>query len=39
MGYYEDTDLALAVRKAGLYVFYQPGAVVFHQVRSLRLDC
>lgn len=33
MGYYEDTDLAMAVRNAGLYVVYQPGAVVYHQVR------
>ena len=32
MGYYEDTDLAMAVRKAGLFVLYQPGAVVYHQV-------
>ena len=28
--YYEDTDLAFAVRAAGLRVLYQPGAVVVH---------
>ena len=28
--YYEDTDLAFAVRTAGLRVLYQPGAVVVH---------
>ncbi|HEX6832532.1 MAG TPA: glycosyltransferase, partial [Rudaea sp.] len=28
--YYEDTDLAFAVRAAGLKVFYEPGAVVVH---------
>ena len=28
--YYEDTDLAFAVRNAGLRVLYQPGAVVVH---------
>lgn len=28
--YYEDTDLAFAVRKAGKKVFYEPGATVVH---------
>lgn len=28
--YYEDTDLAFAVRSAGLEVYYQPAAVVIH---------
>lgn len=28
--YYEDTDLAFAVRAAGLKVYYQPAAVVVH---------
>lgn len=30
-GYYEDTDLAMAVRAAGLKVLYQPLALVYHQ--------
>lgn len=28
--YYEDTDLAFAVRKAGREVYYQPGALIIH---------
>ncbi|RDS83428.1 glycosyltransferase [Dyella psychrodurans] len=28
--YYEDTDLAFAVRRAGLSVFYEPNSVVVH---------
>eukprot|EP00955_Chlamydomonas_euryale_P005286 56430-Chlamydomonas_euryale.AAC.1 len=31
-GYYEDTDLAMAVANASRFVVYQPAAVVYHQV-------
>lgn len=31
LGYYEDTDLAMSVRAAGITVVYQPLAVVYHQ--------
>jgi GT2 family glycosyltransferase len=33
-GYYEDTDLAFAVTKAGLDIIYQPLAVVYHRSGS-----
>lgn len=29
-GYYEDTDLAFAVRQLGLRVYYEPGSTVIH---------
>lgn len=31
MGYYEDTDLAMAIRKVGMEVYFQPGSIVYHQ--------
>eukprot|EP00967_Tisochrysis_lutea_P053710 scaffold66911_cov18-Tisochrysis_lutea.AAC.1 len=34
LGYYEDTDLAMAVRAHGYHVYMQPLAVVYHQEGS-----
>ena len=30
-GYYEDTDMAMAFRREGLEVYFQPGSIVYHQ--------
>ena len=31
-GYFQDADLAMAVRKAGRQILYQPGSVVYREV-------
>lgn len=30
-GYYEDTDMAMALRREGMEVYFQPGSIVYHQ--------